>query len=101
MYKVYDEVIFTTVDKGIYPNKQFAASFFISECFFDRLDVALMPLTLGRFIRACIRNSMVEMHWRILRTLYKAGFIDIPEGAAFHWKYFRLNFWSPKKENHV
>lgn len=69
----------------ISPTVQFADSFFVAREMFEYNGFELQPLTLGRFIKSVIYNSTIEWRWLIMRSLWKRGFIDPPEGSQVIW----------------
>lgn len=70
----------------ILPDTQLVDSFFVARSMIVQDSFELQPLTLGRFIKACILNSSIEWRWNILRLLWKRGFIEPTEGCEVDWR---------------
>jgi len=93
-----EELEFRQIENKIYPTKQLAYKFFVSDFDMVRHYYEIKPMTFGNILYAILRNYIRIWYWLFVRILWKIGFIDIPEYAAFSWKrYFRFSFWSPKK----
>ena len=83
-----EELLFTEgLDNRIYPNKQLALHYFISDGLLFCGALEVRPITIGHIIYCVFRNYARFIYWGFLRLLYKMGLIIIGEGEAFNWRH--------------
>ena len=92
----YQEIIFSTTAGGVFPSHQLAKSFLVSRRLLDIDAVEVEPLTFSRFVRAVVINFSAINYWRLIRMLWKLGFIKTKEGNQFCWKDLTLKFWEKR-----
>jgi hypothetical protein len=88
-----DVLQFHIEDNQIRCNHQLLFSYFIANVEWDRQYVQIKPLTIRFLLESTIKNYAIIIYWEFWRLLWRTGFIDIPEGVKYSWKYFRLAFW--------
>lgn len=79
------------------PCQPWPQTFFASRYLINNDVIELRPLTATGIIRAVARNFITMSYHRALYLLFKAGFLDAPEGSALSMGYFRLKFWKARK----
>lgn len=96
--KRLESIEFRTTSTGVVPVKPWPQVFYVASYLMNKPLMEIRPLTLTGLLKGLGKN-FITMNWRrLMRLLFKAGFLTTKEGAMMRWHDFTLRFWVTRQQ---